>query len=153
MSREKRFAISCSHLRASRSGGVSLDSTTFPLCKYVRTSSKPAPASSSRSSPIATLLRRPRLMPRKSTICRAMLSAGAHGVAQRDRAVFQDVGSKTTTVHELTQDGPRGIALDHGARLVQSHPPASRASDRELVAHQRIEVDPPGDDVAAVLIG
>ncbi len=46
--------------------------TMLPLCTYVRTSSKPASASASRSSGIDTLLWAPRLIPRSNETQTAM---------------------------------------------------------------------------------
>src|SRR5437763_3694877 len=72
MSSPKLVVICRSHARATSAADLPLERTTLPLCTYVRTSSKPAASSTLRSSGIAMRLREPMLMPRRSTMWRAM---------------------------------------------------------------------------------
>src|SRR5215210_4724892 len=62
--------------RSSVAGCLALVSRMLPLCTRVATSSWPAASRTSRSRGIATRLREPRLIPRRSAICRAMAGHG-----------------------------------------------------------------------------
>jgi hypothetical protein len=74
-----------------------------------------------------------------------------HRVADRDRAVAEDVGTQAAAMYERAQHRAIGVARNDAAGLAQAHSPAAHSSHHELVANERVEVDPPGDDVAPVL--
>ena len=74
-------------------------------------------------------------------------------MAELDLSVLEDVDADAAAVHELSEDRPRGIALNHGARLAQSHASTAHFAYRELVLNQPIQVDASRDEVAAVLVG
>src|SRR5205085_11690554 len=84
MSSPNRSAISRLVVCATVFGAARLASTTFPLWRYVRTSSKPASAKASRSAGIAIRFVEPRLIPRSSTIRLAM--AGEYGRTMLEQA-------------------------------------------------------------------
>ena len=92
---------------------------------------------------------------RRAAFCNAGSpgSSGADRVAATDRAVLEDVGADSASVDEFSEDRPRGIALNHGARLAQSHASTAHFAYRELVLNQPIQVDGSRDEVAAVLVG
>jgi hypothetical protein len=62
-------------------------------------------------------------------------------VAELDLSVLEDVDADAAAVHELSEDRPRGIALNPGAKLAQSHAPTAHFAYRELVPNQLIQVD------------
>ena len=78
---------------------------------------------------------------------------GFEAVAELDLPAGENVGAQASAVHERAQDGTTGIALEHRARLAQSHSPTAGGADGELAAYERVQVDPADDEVAAVLVG
>src|SRR5581483_3112771 len=74
-------------------------------------------------------------------------------IADRDLSVLEDVRAQAAAMDERAQNGARRVALDDGARLTEAHAAAPDGADRELPAHEPVEVDASRDEVAAVLLG
>ena len=73
-------------------------------------------------------------------------------VAHRDPAASQDVRPQATAVHQPAQDARLGESLQVGAGLAQAPADALGLADGERLAHQRVQVDPARDYVAARLL-
>ncbi len=56
-------------------------------------------------------------------------------------------------MYELSQDWTRCVAPNHGAWLAQSHAKTAHSSDLELASNESVQLDAPGDEIPAVLVG
>ena len=56
-------------------------------------------------------------------------------------------------MYELSQDWTRCVAPNHGAWLAQSHAKTAHSSDLELASNESFQLDAPGDEIPAVLVG
>ena len=79
--------------------------------------------------------------------------SSGYRVADGDHALSEDVCSQAAAMHQGPDDGPTRVAGDDPAGLAEPHPPAAHGADAEVAANEGVEVDPPGDDVAPVLVG
>ena len=74
-------------------------------------------------------------------------------VPDLDLPTLEDVRADASSVDELSQHRPRGIALYHCAGLAETRATTAHLAYREFMSDQPIHIDSPRDEVASVLVG
>src|SRR4051794_21034220 len=83
---------------------------------------------------------------------RLLLDMAAHGVADGDLAVGENVGAQAAAVDVRAQHARAGEPLEVRAGLAEPLPVALDRADREAPADERVEVDAARDDIAPRLL-